>query len=126
MDGEILTMPQTKIYPATATEKPPQRRPEENQQSKVVPSPTTLPVFEQLQNFEKIAKQTKVEALKLKSEGDIKGALEKLHEYKRMQVELTQKRKERIAELRLRLANKQEKNNISGPATIESPKVEGE
>ena len=119
-------MPQTKIYPATATEKPPQRRPEENQQSKVVPSPTTLPVFEQLQNFEKIAKQTKVEALKLKSEGDIKGALEKLHEYKRMQVELTQKRKERIAELRLRLANKQEKNNISGPATIESPKVEGE
>ena len=71
-----------------------------------------------------LAKQTKAEALKLKSEGDVKGALAKLSEYKRMQVELTQKRKERIAELRARLAKNKEKDSVSGPAKIANPNID--
>ena len=119
----VLTMPQTKIYPAAASKKPGSKGPADSPRLKPA-SPQSLPVFDQLQAFEKLAKQTKAEALKLKSEGDVKGALAKLSEYKRMQVELTQKRKERIAELRARLAKNKEKDSVSGPAKIANPNID--
>jgi len=76
--------------------------------------------IDRLKNFEKLAQKKRDEALALKASGDIKGALAKLSEYKKMQVELTERRKARITELRARLS----KNDDSSGKTLKTPSTE--
>ena len=76
--------------------------------------------IDRLKNFEKLAQKKRDEALALKASGDIKGALAKLSEYKKMQVELTERRKARITELRARLS----KNDDSSGKTPKTPSTE--
>ena len=92
--NKVLTVPQTKVFPQA------------NSSNKDGANKNEMPVYDQLKEVEKIAKQCKADALALKSAGDIKGALAKLSEYKKLQLELSTKRKTRIAELRARLSEK--------------------
>ncbi len=109
----ILTVPQTKVFPANVATNNSEKK-EKNES----------PVFDQLKEVEKNAKQCKADALALKNAGDIKGALAKLSEYKKLQLELTSKRQERIAELKARL-NEKNNGNIKPPpkAMIGQPQI---